>query len=67
MYMKADLAFSPLQAKGNTSEMNEWSIIDSSSLIHDFWNWLNDSSDWFSSNHPQTPFKEFLYCGWHPV
>ena len=41
MYLKADLTFSPLQAKYqqnwfSTSEMNEWSVIDISSLIHDF-------------------------------
>lgn len=73
MYLKTDLAFSPLQDKYqqnwlSSSEVNEWSIIiDISSLIHDFRDWLKDSSDWFSSIHPQTTFKEFLYCVWHPV
>lgn len=33
--------------------MNESSIIDISSLIHDFQNWLNVSDDLFSDNHQQ--------------
>lgn len=45
--------------------MNEWSIIDINSLIHDFKNWLNISDDLFSNNHQQIPFQEFLYCAWY--
>lgn len=47
--------------------MNEWSIIDISSLIHDFRNWLNVSDDLLSSNHYQILFQEFLYCAWYLV
>lgn len=47
--------------------MNEWSIIDINSLIHDFKNWLNVSDDLFSSNHQQIQFQEFLYCAWYLV